>query len=127
MTDISPDVLDEEDGQWVQCGATKVWQVRPRPAVSNGVPHIPAPAQSLDVSKLIACPTCHAKVTERCKSAGGIGRSPHVNRLAPRLCPCGELLGGRKQLCEWCRREARAATYADREKRVPTRLRRKAA
>lgn len=87
----------------------------------------PEPPAPIRVHDLIACPTCHARVDERCRSATGTPRVPHVNRLAPQLCPCGELLAWKKQLCEECRREARQETYALREQRIPTRLRRRTA
>jgi hypothetical protein len=87
----------------------------------------PPPSLARTIHDLIACPTCHARVDERCKSATGTPRSPHVNRLVPRRCPCGASLEDRKQMCEQCRREARRETYADRERRTPTRQRRRAA
>ncbi|KAB2808339.1 hypothetical protein F9L07_22755 [Pimelobacter simplex] len=102
------------------------WERRGMILVAPGTSTTP-PTPTYDVSELIACPTCHARVVERCKSATGTPRSPHVNRLVPRRCPCGESLDDRKQFCEWCRREARQETYARRERRAPTRKRRRAA
>lgn len=105
------------------------WEQRDGVLVATTPPPLPpAPTQTPRTTHdLVACPTCHARVDERCRSATGTPRSPHVNRLVSRLCLCGAPLEPRKQLCEWCRRDARKETYARREQRVPTRLRRRAA
>lgn len=106
---------------WKTRGLIKVRVEEPEPTRQ------PAEPAGLDLRRLISCPTCHARVTESCRTVSGTPRSPHTNRLTARLCPCGSLLEPRKQLCEWCRREARAETYARRERRAPTRERRKKA
>ena len=61
----------------------------------------------VDLSKLIACPTCRATVLQSCrvlsgKTKGRVAGTPHRLRLAPRLCPCGSTLAPHRQLCEPC-------------------------
>jgi hypothetical protein len=53
---------------------------------------------------LIACPTCHARMDELCRTSGGYTRRPHTNRLVRKVCPCGATLGYHKGLCEPCLR-----------------------
>lgn len=64
---------------------------------------------ALDMQKLIACPTCHAKVTESCRSQTGHRTTPHGSRLVPRLCVCGSLLAPRRRYCNGCRDRIDAA------------------
>lgn len=101
-------------GQWVtRRGGVKVFVETPeRP-------------RTLDLTRLIACPTCHAKVTETCRTSGGNPTAPHGSRLAPRLCPCGALLEPKKQLCEHCRVESRRLSWRLREQRRKTSQRRR--
>jgi len=54
------------------------------------------------LAELIACPTCHAKVTETCRTKSGHTTTPHHSRLAPRLCPCGELPISNGAYCRPC-------------------------
>lgn len=84
------------DGEWVPHGAIRHWRLL------EVVPDLP---KSYDLRTLIACPTCHAKVTECCRTRNGAKTHEHTNRLAPRLCPCGELPGRRRTVCEACARE----------------------
>lgn len=106
----SDDVL--VDGSW-----------QPERGVLRWVPGEPPPP---NLRLLVACPFCRAAVSQTCRSTGGHPVAPHTVRLAPRLCACGELLGYRKQLCEFCRLEARTLTYRRRETRQPTKTRRAA-
>ena len=72
----------------------------------------------MNVHDLIACPTCHARVDQPCRSASG-HTTTHSNRLAPRLCPCGMTLKPRRTLCDWCATQSIKATkraYARRKR-----------
>ena len=71
------------------------------------LPVVESVRKSYDLTKLIACVTCRATVTQSCRVVSGktkgAKRSPHWGRLAPRLCPCGELPSSRTaQLCTFC-------------------------
>lgn len=97
-------------GRWERRGPTLVYVedgAAPTSAstasVSSLVPKPDKPAKALDVSQLIACPTCRAKVTESCRTRSGHTTKPHGSRLAPRLCPCGSLLAPRRRYCDPCR------------------------
>lgn len=59
------------------------------------------------IGDLIACPTCHAKVSELCKTRTGRHRQEHASRLVPRRCHCGGAVGPGKKMCDLCRAEAR--------------------
>ena len=78
-------------GPWVQRGGIKVFV------------ETAAEPKRYDLGQLIACPTCRAKVTETCRTKNGRRTTPHGSRLAPRLCPCGSLLGWKRRLCDSCR------------------------
>ena len=64
-------------------------------------------ADRYDVGMLIACPTCHARVDQLCRTRTGRHRSPHLNRLVVKRCGCGERLGYNRKLCDGCRDGAR--------------------
>lgn len=99
-------------GQWVNVRGVKRWQVDEAP--------VEAPPEP------IACP-CGARLSEPCRTASG-NWTRHADRITSRRCPCGNVPREGSHFCtEECRREARAATYREREKRTPTRLRRTAA
>ncbi len=83
--------------------------------------------QGGNYSRLLACPTCHARLTETCRTTGGNPTADHAERLVSRRCPCGAPVAAKKRYCEPCRLAARRRTYRDREIRKATALRRKGA
>lgn len=89
----SPETLD--DGAWVLRGLVKVWQPTPEP------PAPPAP-KWVSVHDLIACPRCMARVDEPCRNRSARAAA-HPERLAPRLCSCGELVKHNARQCAPCR------------------------
>ena len=94
-TDISPDVLT--DGHWETVRGIQRW-------VGELV--------------VIACPTCHARADQMCRTASGHTTTPHGGRLIPRCCPCGAQVKGRRWLCDPCRSEAtRQSNRLSRERR----------
>lgn len=99
-----------EDGEWV---GSVVRRWKPNLAV------VPQP-KVYDLRELIACPTCHAKVTESCVTKTGHRTTNHGSRLAPKLCPCGDWPRPNCVYCEPCRadndRRAKRA-YNDRTRR----------
>lgn len=98
------------EGRWVTNGrGTLVWQDDPTPLIDQA---------RVDVALLIACPTCHAKVTEICRTRSGRRTTPHDSRLAPRLCCCGTLLAPRARYCEPCRDEANRASKRESQRRI---------
>lgn len=90
-----PDEVALVGGRWEPNGrGTLRWvTANPRPALE--------PVKAF--VDLIACPACRAKVTDSCRTDSGGPRSPHVNRLVSRRCPCGSLLEPFKRLCLTCR------------------------
>jgi hypothetical protein len=109
----APDALT--DGAWLPDDhATLRWVAKAAPA----------PVRRDDLHRLIACPTCHAKVDETCRSDGGRGdgarprRTPHLSRLAPRLCGCGEALGWKRKVCDTCRDALNRANKRDYMRRL---------
>lgn len=87
-SDISPDVLT--DGHWETVRGVQRWVADDpmAPAVITG---------------LIACPSCHARIDETCKTATGRVTTPHTVRLVPRLCPCGAgLPAPKRRMCDEC-------------------------
>lgn len=95
-------------GAWVPTGrGTVVWE--PDKVRRERQP----PRPPIDLTDLIACPTCRAKVTESCRTPSGHTTTPHGSRLAPRLCLCGELLTWRRRLCDPCAAKALRASKRD--------------
>jgi hypothetical protein len=88
--------------------------------------HIPTLKRD-DLHRLVACPTCHARVDETCRSDGTRAdgarprRTPHLSRLAPRLCACGARLEWKRKVCDWCRDEANRANKRDYMRRLRAR------
>lgn len=71
--------------------------------------------------QLVACPTCGARLAEGCKTRTGNPTTNHVARVTSRRCVCGSTLEPHHLYCsDACRQDARKATYARREQRVPT-------
>jgi hypothetical protein len=87
----SPDVL--EDGAWIKRGHIVVW-----------VPAAPPP-RKVDLSTLVACPTCRARVVQSCRTKSGHTTAAHANRLVQRRCGCGRDLPGQRRYCDECRDE----------------------
>lgn len=82
------------DGTWRTRGLVRVW-----------VPSTP-PRRKVDLSSLIACPTCHARIDQSCRTRSGHTTVEHANRLVRRKCPCGSELEGQRRYCDDCRDEA---------------------
>lgn len=80
------------DGTWQSYRGVQRW-------VSQAEKATASPALVL----LLACPTCHARVGQTCRTKSGHTTTPHGSRLAPRLCECGALLGPRRRFCDPCR------------------------
>lgn len=110
------------NGQWVRRGMIRVFVPDPEPRrVRRPLPEsIPRPEKVRD---LIACPTCHAKAWQSCRTPSGNRLSrPHKDRLVGRLCPCGEKPKPNATYCEPCalahdrtnHRNAMAKQYAKR-------------
>lgn len=83
----------------------------------------PTPRREVDLTTLIACVTCRATVTESCRvvkgKTAGAPRSPHWGRLAPRLCPCGELPSGKQAtFCRFCALELLRESKRDHMRRA---------
>lgn len=92
----TPDMWAERKGVWTLV-SQGVW-------VERTIERAP-----VDLSKLIACPTCRATVVQSCRVVSGKTkgrrREHHKLRLTPRLCRCGDTLAPQCQLCEACRVE----------------------
>lgn len=69
-------------------------------------PWSPPVRREVDIHDLIACPTCHCRADETCRTRKGLRTNDHANRLIARRCPCGENVAPR---CRYCRDCARAA------------------
>ena len=80
-------------GTWQRQGLVMVW-----------VPDVPQPRQ-VDLSTLIACPTCHARIDQSCRTRSGHTTAEHANRLVRRKCACGSELAGQRRYCDDCRDE----------------------
>jgi hypothetical protein len=90
-------VIDIDDmltnGEWVLRGAIRVWVENPRVQMTADFrPH-----------DFIACPTCHARMDERC--TGNKRNRDHSSRLVKRVCPCGNSLRANEPMCGICRAE----------------------
>ena len=109
----SPQVLT--GGRWVLRGGIQRWQADPEPVEAvEPTPLKPRPANG----DLIACPTCGARITERCRSASGRRADvEHANRILPRRCACGGLPVSSSPYCRECRHEVALGTHGWRESR----------
>lgn len=87
------------NGYWAQRGMIKVW-VHVEPLIEL------KQEPTYDPRDLIACPTCHAHMDERCKGWDGrpLSRS-HGSRLVKRVCSCGMPVRFREPMCGFCRAE----------------------
>ena len=116
--DISPDVLSA--GQWVLDPKTRVMRWVER------VPELPAeptPEVKRAAAELIACPTCHAKTAQTCRTRSGHTTTPHMSRLTLRLCQCGAALNAKQRYCPPCRYEVNLANKRDYLRRLRARRR----
>lgn len=60
----------------------------------------------------IACPTCHARATEPCRTSTGRRIGEHKNRLIPKCCPdCGGELARWRHYCDTCADARRRETW----------------
>lgn len=75
----------------------------PEPPTAPQRPPLTGP----EFARMIACPTCHARVDQMCQTTTGRHREPHASRLVARRCSCGEVLAPGKKVCALCRAEAR--------------------
>jgi hypothetical protein len=78
-------------GHWERRGLIQVW-------VPSDSSH------PLDITTLIACPTCGAHVHEPCRTTSGRSRIDHATRLVSRRCECGASLEPRRTYCTPCAR-----------------------
>lgn len=113
-----PDALT--GGNWEKRGLTWIWVPAPPPRLELAVP---VRTSLRDVTGLIACPTCHAKVDQTCRTKNGHTTTPHMSRLTPRLCKCGALLRSKARYCPPCRREVNLANKRDYLRRLRARRR----
>jgi hypothetical protein len=101
---MSAALFDIEDaltnGQWVRRGLIWAW-------VEN--PHKLGDRPSWNPHDLIACPTCHARMDERCKTRLGKSAQSHDSRLVARVCGCGGPIRAREPMCGFCRADMVAA------------------
>lgn len=67
----------------------------------------PPPEPITDQARLRACPTCHAHISELCRTRTGRHREAHASRLVTKQCVCGAPLDWRRKMCDTCRAEAR--------------------
>lgn len=95
---------DDTDLEWVTVDGIKVARPQLRAA-----PEEPA----VDYDKLIACPTCHARATQSCRTRSGHTCSDHDTRLIRRRCRCGEHVKAKARYCDSC--GARALQLAKNE------------
>lgn len=80
------------NGKWVQRGM--VWRWVQNAPVST--------VRTYEPSELIACPTCRARMDERCRTSDG---ASHKRRLVKRVCSCGGPVRPREPMCGFCRAE----------------------
>lgn len=108
--------LGLDGGQWVTVRGIRRWQA---------VAPAPEPKPKPKLVDLIACPTCHARVGDRCLSRTGLpARRSHSTRLVPRLCECGEVMPGhRKFWCDKCYRNSLREAQREYAARRRSRLR----
>lgn len=96
--EIAGDVDTLTGGHWApNSRGVQVW-VRDDPA-----PVYIEPQRPVALDQMIACPTCHAKVTQTCRTKTGNRTHDHGSRIVPRMCPCGEPIDGRASYCAECR------------------------
>jgi len=93
-----------EGGRWV-LGAGRVLRWEFSAAVIN-------------TTLLLACPTCHAKVSETCRTRSAHTTTPHDSRLAPRLCQCGAAMRSRARYCDLCRVAANRRSKRESQRRI---------
>lgn len=91
LTDLD-NILD--NGEWVRHGLVWRWEADDKPATTKE-------PRDYRPSELIACPTCLAKMDERCKSKRG--RPDHSRRLVKRVCSCGGPIRPQEPICAYCR------------------------
>lgn len=85
------------------------------------------PRPAVNVHRLVACPTCLARMDETCKTPSGQVTAEHGSRLVSRVCSCGGPVKPRHHYCDTCgpralqvskndhgrrRRQAAGARYA---------------
>lgn len=89
-----------DNGQWVRRGLVWHWQ-------PSSTPPTKLDAATYRPHDLIACPACHARMDEPCKTKK---RTNHATRLVKRVCSCGDPVRQNEPMCPTCRAEiARAA------------------
>jgi hypothetical protein len=79
------------------------WRVRARMLMNSE--KLPQRNDWPDMHELRACTSCPARVDEPCVQPNGArAKMPHVGRLTPRLCRCGELPRHNARKCDACLR-----------------------
>lgn len=98
VNDSEDDGIELTGGAWVAQGGIQRW-------VPGAEPVAEPVAEVIAYDSLIACPTCHARAHETCRTESGHTTTPHGSRLIGRLCICGEPLAPRRRYCDPCRDE----------------------
>lgn len=89
--------MSEDQITWRPRGGVLV-AVEPPPPESAALEAAPQRPRAIDMT---ACPTCHCKAGERCRTASGNpARRAHSTRLVARFCACGEVLPWHRKF--WC-------------------------
>jgi hypothetical protein len=81
----------------------------------------------MDPLKLVACPTCGAKVGQSCRTKNGNRAGSHKDRLTPRLCECGSVATPNCTMCDPCREQSRKDTWRTAAERYRNRVKEEAA
>lgn len=108
---LETDDIALTDGRWVIDPRTRVMRWKPNPEEP------PAP-EPTDLHRYIACPTCHARIDETCKTVSGHSTSPHGSRLAGRLCRCGNDLPRQRRMCDTCRDDRNRINKLESQRRL---------
>lgn len=109
----SSDILT--GGAWIVVRGVSRWVAEQSPAdvaAEADEPNL-AIVGPPSVAGLIACPTCHARVGQTCRTKTGHTTTPHFSRLVPRLCQCGALLASKSRYCPPCRDEVNRVNKRD--------------
>lgn len=109
-----------EGGRWVLRGNIQVWV--PEDPFAWGLVRT-----ERKLADLIACPSCHAKVTEPCRTSSGHTTTPHSCRLTGRLCECGATLTSQRRMCDPCRDDSLRVSKRDYLRRRRAAVRQEAA
>ena len=99
----APDLTLPRTGRWVPRGLIQVWE-GPQPHPSDDL--------FVDEGGLVACPHCLARYDQPCRRPTGRVTGEHSERIAPRLCTCGNLPHPRRLRCVLCTTPAQREAVA---------------